>query len=147
MGGSTPAYVSLIEGVGSTFGLYGQMAPIGESQNILNCFWSKGLLAYPMGTTTGCSPLTVGINEKEDLSRKISLYPNPTYGKFQVSVSDIDTDYSEIEITDVFGKMTYHTVIKNKMTELDLSDQTAGVYFVRINDKKGNILVKKIIKE
>ena len=141
--GSSLSYVSLIEGVGSTFGLYAQLVPPFEGQNILNCFWANDSLAYPVGAY--CFPLTVGLTGYYAPDNNISLYPNPSFGKFQVSISGLN--YSKLEITDVLGEITYHTVVKNKITELDLSDKVAGIYFLKLYDSKGNVVIKKIIKQ
>ena len=47
----------------------------------------------------------------------------------------------------MLGEIIYRSEIKNKSTEVDLSDKKSGIYFVRLVDVKGDYFVKKIVKE
>jgi hypothetical protein len=55
-------------------------------------------------------------------------------------------DGTVIILTDVLGKVIYTTKLTNEKTEIDMMEQSSGIYFVRINTKQGSV-IKKIIKE
>jgi hypothetical protein len=52
-----------------------------------------------------------------------------------------------IEIYDVYGRRQQQSTVNRQQTlTIDLSDLKSGIYFVKINTEKGNI-VKRIIKQ
>ncbi len=134
-------HVSLIEGIGSTYGLLYKLYDLFESRGELLCFSVRDSLVYPWGGFP-CAAYNVGINESE-MVVNIILMPNPSNGKFQI---ETEWQFNSIEITDVLGKIIYQSDVKNKYTEIDLSDKLEGIYFVRLFDERGNSVVKKIIK-
>jgi hypothetical protein len=74
----------------------------------------------------------------------IKIYPNPTTG--ELTVTNYKLRITNIEIFDISGKMQ-KTERKKQNTEwsLDVSDLTAGVYFIKIETEKGTI-TKKFVK-
>lgn len=76
-------------------------------------------------------PLTTGILNLNN-SANISIYPNPTTGKITVTGKNI----SSLEIYNTLGEKVYVTTYnKNKTTsEINLSNQPKGIYFVKIKD-------------
>lgn len=80
----------------------------------------------------------INLNIISSLSTEIQIYPNPTNGRFSI---DID-DFENIEILNSRGLIITDT--KNR--DIDISYQTAGVYFIRIFTKKETLIIK-IIKE
>jgi hypothetical protein len=101
--------------------------------------------------------LFVGVPEQgEEVSGQqsaVSIYPNPTTGKFQISSTKTQTNPKNqitngtIEIVDYLGNsiekwnMEYGTW----NMELDISDLPSGIYFVRIN-VDNEMITSKIIK-
>lgn len=83
---------------------------------------------------TPCNNLSVSEFEISN----ISLHPNPTKG-----IVTINSSYSidKIEVYNTLGKM----VAKAKSSTIDLSQQTDGIYFLRIYSDL-NVISKKIIK-
>ncbi len=85
-----------------------------------------------------------GISIKE-IENHCKIYPNPNTGVFSIDMID-DTDYN-IELIDIFGKLIYkETEISKKYKQLDISSQSAGVYFLNIKSKNINKTIK-IVKE
>ena len=70
-------------------------------------------------------PLSAGIN---DLTKSISVYPNPTNEIVTVS----NTNGAEITILDLSGK----TLINSSSNEINVSNLSAGTYFVSSNGIK-----------
>jgi hypothetical protein len=52
-----------------------------------------------------------------------------------------------MEITNVFGTLLFRSEITNNRTEFDISGMSNGIYFIHLNDLKGNSVVKKIVKQ
>jgi photosystem II stability/assembly factor-like uncharacterized protein len=76
----------------------------------------------------------------------IAVYPNPTKGIFTVSYGNFNQQ--QIDIYDVNGKnilSVRNTDLTDNQTELNLSNASNGIYFVKISNEKGQT-VKRIIK-
>ena len=126
---------ALIEGIGSTYGLYNSIVPPFESGSQLNCFGHNGK-NYP--TNSNCI-LTVGIHEANDENRNFKIFPNPSPGIFTINSSDPSTllRVTTIEVYDVFGREIFQSTNLSQATTLDLTSYPKGIYFVRgnANDK------------
>ncbi len=87
---------------------------------------------------------TLGVENTEN--NDIMIYPNPTTGIFVIDISKHQNfKTSKIEITDVTGKIIYHSKLQNfKTSKIDLSDKAKGVYFIEI-ETDGEIFVEKLI--
>ena len=88
--------------------------------------------------------LCTGINESGGFS-EITLSPNPNSGKFSIqsSLNKIES----IKIYNTLGATIYQSPTPKLKSEIDLSNQDNGIYFVQIIDDKMNVVNRKIIKE
>ena len=88
----------------------------------------------------------VGINDN-DISNYISVYPNPSTGIVNVYVGASNLGNMNVSVTNVLGEVISETKgnssSQNKFS-LNLSDQTSGVYFVKVKTDNGSV-TKKII--
>lgn len=76
----------------------------------------------------------------------LAVFPNPSPGKFTVSVNDIERVF-DINIYNVVGEMVYHWEVTQPgaaSVEINMSRQPRGVYFVELDTDDGN-LVKKVV--
>jgi hypothetical protein len=95
-----------------------------------------------MNNTSHSSPLT-SFDEQGNLDN-ITLIPNPTTGKLQVTCHA--SCVTNIEVFDIYGrKLLSHTTYRTPHTVFDISHLTAGIYFVKISTEAGEV-VKKVIK-
>jgi hypothetical protein len=80
----------------------------------------------------------------------INIYPNPSNGLFQLEMTMNDQDNYKMEVTDLLGRVICNKAIAGIKGEykinVDLKDQSKGVYFVSITGSKGRS-VMKLIKE
>ncbi|MDF2550926.1 MAG: C-terminal target protein [Chryseobacterium sp.] len=99
------------------------------------------VLAYSQGTTKvkriSLSSLSVNDTKKE-LS---TIYPNPTTGIIYVKGED---KIKSVEVSDAAGKAIKS---QNDTEKIDISDASAGVYFVTIKTQTNKTIIKKIIKK
>ena len=90
------------------------------------------------GRTMGC----VGINE---LALSTNIYPNPVNDRIQI---ETELNVIEVSIYTITGVMVGQQTTDNGQQTLtiNLSELNSGIYFIKINTDKGEI-VKRIIKE
>ena len=72
----------------------------------------------------------------------IAVYPNPA--KDVVYLKGTDIQY--VEVYNTLGMQILARNI-NDSESIDIADFAKGMYFLRITDNKGNISIKKFIKE
>lgn len=123
---------------------YGAIAA-GNGTNVTNEFltlWRNAayiLTGQTPPTTLYANP-ALGVNDNTLASESITVTPNPTKGIVTVNgISDVKT----ITVLDINGKTI---ASKNNTTTIDLSNQTPGLYFVKIQTEKGSA-TKKIVVE
>ncbi|MBI4931003.1 MAG: T9SS type A sorting domain-containing protein [Bacteroidetes bacterium] len=86
----------------------------------------------------------VGINENSDGSDfNIFISPNPSNGIFTIQSPN---KISNIEISNLIGEKIYSSKVNSSQTEIDLTKQPQGIYFIKVNSEKGTS-IKKLIKE
>jgi plastocyanin len=89
---------------------------------------------------------TTGIAENQ-LQNNIYVYPNPTNGKFQIAFGDLNLSKNyNLEIYKVNGERIYKSVISNPASEIDLGNQSKGVYFIKFYDDQ-SVFTRKIVMQ
>lgn len=84
----------------------------------------------------------VDLLSNQDLEdNKVGLYPNPTNGKVYISAN---FDIKSLTIYNMYGQKIGGT--QNNI-EIDLSGNSAGMYFIKIEDNAGKTMTKKILKK
>ena len=74
----------------------------------------------------------------------IAIYPNPSNGIYTLSYGDVTI--KNIEIFDVTGKIIYQQNQLSNQATIDITNASAGVYFVKISTESQQV-VKRIIKK
>ncbi len=87
---------------------------------------------------------TAGVANYTTLNTLFSIYPNPSSGNFQFSISDLTfTSNCKVVIYNIHGQVIYTSEITNSQSEIDLSTETKGLYFLEYFNGE-SILTKKI---
>lgn len=81
----------------------------------------KGIIIVQPGVGTIENSSDIGLN----------LYPNPSNGQFEITVEGT-LSRASLEVFNVVGERVYQASITAPTTLVDLSEQPAGTYFVRI---------------
>jgi hypothetical protein len=93
------------------------------------------------GTTTATYTInyTVATNVNNTYLSIITIYPNPSNGIFNI----LCTNYSRIIITDITSRIILSKDINPSDNIIDLTGNTPGIYFIRI-ESGGKFIYKKI---
>jgi hypothetical protein len=101
-------------------------------------------------TTASCVDTSACVNviitSINELSKNnVNIYPNPTNGKVTIQLANatITTDYS---IYAIDGKIVASGTTKTNTIVVDLSNESKGVYFVKLNTTNSST-VHKLIKQ
>ncbi|MDT8411643.1 MAG: LamG-like jellyroll fold domain-containing protein [Vicingaceae bacterium] len=97
--------------------------------------------------TSACENIiVVGIDE-EKTNFNVSIFPNPTDGLITINFNDGLNQETNYTITSIEGKViTTQTNITTNNIVVDLSNESKGVYFLKINSENKNA-VYKLIKQ
>ena len=92
---------------------------------------------------------TVSVDENSN-AYELVLSPNPTSGNVELNFRAAETEDVKMEISNVLGQSIAKELIKNSTGIIhhtfDLSNQTAGVYFVTVTYGT-NKVVRKLVKQ
>lgn len=93
-----------------------------------------------------CNPGT-GIEENTSLP-SFSVYPNPTGGMLNISISNASGAEVITSVINVFGTEVFSTIEKNipadHTKQINLGDLTKGMYYIKLNIN-GDIQIKKLV--
>jgi hypothetical protein len=91
-------------------------------------------------------PVSVITGIPSSTLQDVTVYPNPTTGKFRISFNGGYHQISEIRVCDLNGKVVIRSSDMTDHSEMDLSGLQEGVYFLCITadqQYRGKILLKK----
>lgn len=94
-----------------------------------------------------CNMQVIGIDEKANEGNVVSVYPNPSNGRFVIRSSE---EISAIEVYDALGKKVFakKSNRNNSQTmEMDLSRESEGIYFYIAYTQSGIAQRGKLIIE
>ncbi|MEP6647797.1 MAG: M60 family metallopeptidase [Saprospiraceae bacterium] len=91
----------------------------------------------------GCATVNVPALPEISNGNSVSVFPNPNTGEFTISQNN--TNKTEIEIYNLVGERIYKTEFTNLTTTIDLSQQPKGIYFLKTEDHNRNVIIKKVI--
>jgi hypothetical protein len=90
----------------------------------------------------------VSVAEKE--TTKLSVYPNPSTGIFNVQIPAITSGIATIQVFDASGRKVYSTEVSaisgNQNQQINLSNQPKGNYVVKMN-LDGKLFTEKVVVE
>lgn len=82
----------------------------------------------------------LGINETTTIES--SIYPNPTNGWLNVELNESNVT---LNVVNAFGQIVMNTKTTGKVTQLDLSGFTKGIYMVQMTNESGHKSIKKVV--
>jgi hypothetical protein len=109
------------------------------------------LASNACGSDTSSQVVTitgVSVPEINNINASISLYPNPTNGKVQLTISSaVANENYSVKVYNMQGREVYSADYSgNVNAAIDMENVSAGVYFVHINSKNVSSVEKLLIK-
>ncbi len=120
-------YIQLIEGIGSTWGLFNFFAPQGPSWGNLYCF-SDGPSNLILDTVQ-C--ISTAIHEVANNEEKFKLYPNPS--SFVIFIGNFVNIITSIEIYNLTGQLFSKQVGYDEQNGIDIENLPPSLYLIKIN--------------
>ncbi len=109
------------------------------------------ILSWPaidlFDSTIVCSPIT-SVNNISKNPSLFTVYPNPSNGKFTVKAEGLQRANCKLEICNLLGQEIYNAFFKEQQPtlDIDLSDFSKGIYFVKFDDGTNSYKQKIIIE-
>ncbi len=97
---------------------------------------------------SGYSMHSQSVSVHLELPNKISVWPNPNKGKFSLSLKDFELKKGNISIINQIGAeiaFSLHRSSKD-ILELEMDEIISGVYFIRIIDNAGVVIVNEKLR-
>lgn len=123
---------SLIEGIGSTAGLFEPLCPFEYSGN-LSCFIENGQTMYP-DTITACNNFT-GLSVPEGRTH-IKVFPNPFSAEFSVQITG-PSSTGTWSVYDIQGRLVNQGTYSKNSFYVQRGDLNAGLYYFTVRDDIG----------
>lgn len=112
--------------------------PLNANQKAYAAWWLWACLAGWVPT---------GAAETVNDSPEISVFPNPSNGKFTLEVLSDKVQLTDLEIYDMFGGKVFATSINRETShEIDLSGYSKGIYVVRLHGVSGSHRLKIVLQ-
>lgn len=85
--------------------------------------------------------------KKEAFSAEIRMYPNPTSGNITIQFGELQQNITA-SLLSAEGKCIKNYTLTNKNTlDINIEDQAAGLYFIKLNNEKGQQQTLSILKK
>ncbi|WP_108803473.1 glycoside hydrolase family 9 protein [Aquimarina sp. Aq107] len=88
---------------------------------------------------------TLSVNDLEETSEAFKVYPNPTNKILNIK-TPFSNGSSSIELYSIQGKKVFSKELNSEQSNLDISNLSAGLYLIKINNNT-NSYTTKIIKQ
>jgi len=82
--------------------------------------------------TIGIFGKFVGINKDNSVS-EVNVYPNPANNVLNITAQNIET----LKVLNIAGQVIDNQVVNNNNAEINVSNYSAGIYFVQVRTDKG----------
>jgi len=109
------------------------------------------VITYNYTDSEGCSgsamdsiwvDLCMGLaSQVSGLNSQFSIFPNPTTGLLNIITNG---DNATIVVTDALGRQVTSVVSNSTSTQIDLSGNANGMYFVRV-EQNGNTSTQRVM--
>jgi hypothetical protein len=97
------------------------------------------------GNVTVIVNACTGINEA--VANLISIYPNPSNGILNVSLTASLARNSVIEIYDALGKLVVKQMLANELNSINISNLENGIYIFKVINTNNILKTGKLVKQ
>lgn len=128
-----PGFVSIIEGIGSTYGITAQLIPPFENHDELLCFSMNDNVLFP-DNSYNCDK-TVDMREYQS-KPVFSIYPSPAENNITVETVQVPGKECFLKIISSTGLVILKMQVHDKITNIDINHLSNGLYLVHYYDGK-----------
>ena len=79
-------------------------------------------------------------------NENILVYPNPSSGYLEIDIKDLELTNAVLKVYNVLGDVVLKSFILNPISQINLSNQPKGIYFLKLQTEKGTATKKLIIQ-
>jgi Secretion system C-terminal sorting domain len=97
---------------------------------------------YTKNITFVINKLPLGIKELQNTGAELTIYPNPARNDLNVVYDDLE-DVKSIVLYNIIGKAVKVYRVNTTSANLNLENVPSGIYFLRLFDSKGSLLVTR----
>jgi hypothetical protein len=94
------------------------------------------------GNYTDTCNVFVGIEDIENFTKNITIYPNPNSGIFTIDIENLNE--ANLVIYNLSGQIVLQKKLTQNLTSIDLTKFAKGMYFVKVN-AANKVIVEKIV--
>ncbi|MGG7036287.1 MAG: T9SS type A sorting domain-containing protein [Flavobacterium sp.] len=102
---------------------------------------------YSIATATvrvGYGGYAKTVRSAKELSKTVTIYPNPSSGIFNMDLTNVEENYSNIKVFNMLGSTIYEGNLSRSLNQIDLSNVPTGCYFVHVFNGENSIQIKLI---
>ena len=97
-------------------------------------------------STAGCNNYA-GVNEIEDFGKYVNLYPNPASNTVKLSLNNLAHSDFSYEIYNSNGQLISASAINYLYSEINISDLSSGLYFVKVFNNYNTITKRLVVTQ
>lgn len=103
------------------------------------------------GCTSNSASVLVTVNAcigiQELVSDKVSVYPNPSTGVLNITLTGALAQHTSIEVYDAIGKLVFAKSLTNEMNTINISNLDNGIYVFKILNNTSAVKIGKLVKQ
>jgi hypothetical protein len=109
----------------------------------------KFLGTHGLCNAPAAAALPLGVNELNNVSNNIRMYPNPSSGLVVLDVTACNETISEMRVINAMGQIveTYRPAKGETAIQLSLHHLSKGIYTVALRNDRSNVAIKKLAIE
>jgi hypothetical protein len=85
-----------------------------------------------------------------DLDQHLVIYPNPNTGKFNILIALPELNLATLKVFTIEGRLVWESelpgIVGEFRTELDLSEEKPGIYYVQVVSARGTSIKKVVVQ-
>jgi hypothetical protein len=82
---------------------------------------------------------------KRSTANEIRITPNPSDGEFDVYIDEHNRQETKIQLYNMMGSLVYNdNVCIGQTKRISINKQPVGIYLLKITDRSGQLIIKKI---
>jgi hypothetical protein len=103
------------------------------------------------GCTSNSASVLVTVNAcigiQELVSDKVSVYPNPSTGVLNITLTGALAQHTSIEVYDAIGKLVFAKSLMNEINTINISNLDNGIYVFKILNNTSALKIGKLVKQ